>query len=225
MMHFTLKYTALFALLISFSVSAMAQKAEREYIRKGNKLYRDSAFVDAEVNYRKALEANPHSPKALYNLGNALLFQMKGQEAMKEYELASKLEKDKANQAKIYHNAGVILQSAQEYAKAIEAYKESLRRNPSDDETRYNLALCQKLLKDNEQQNQNNDQSEQEQQQEQQQNTQQQEQLEQQQSDPNKMSQDNAEQLLKSVLQDEKQVQDKVKKKQSMSGNRLQKDW
>lgn len=75
---------------------------------------------------------------------------------MEQFESASKVEKDKDKLAQIYHNMGVILQSSKQYPQCIEAYKESLRNNPKDDETRYNLALAQKLLKD---QQQNQDQS------------------------------------------------------------------
>ena len=220
-----LTYT-LFILACSMASNTFAQKAERDYLRKGNRQYHDSAFVDAEVSYRKALEAKPTSAMSRYNLGNALLFQNKPQEAMKEFEAASKMEHDKGKLASIYHNAGVILQGAKQYQQAIEAYKESLRNNPADHETRYNLALCQKLLKDQEQQGGNNDQQQQQQQQ-QQQEKQQQEQQEQQnqQQDENQMSKENAEQLLRSALQDEKDVQDKVKKQQVLKGRKLEKDW
>lgn len=220
-----LTYT-LFILACSMASNIFAQKAERDYLRKGNRQYHDSAFVDAEVSYRKALEAKPTSAMSRYNLGNALLFQNKPQEAMKEFEAASKMEHDKGKLASIYHNAGVILQGAKQYQQAIEAYKESLRNNPADHETRYNLALCQKLLKDQEQQGGNNDQQQQQQQQ-QQQEKQQQEQQEQQnqQQDENQMSKENAEQLLRSAMQDEKDVQDKVKKQQVLKGQKLEKDW
>ena len=217
-----LTYT-LFILACSMASNIFAQKAERDYLRKGNRQYHDSAFVDAEVSYRKALEAKPTSAMSRYNLGNALLFQNKPQEAMKEFEAASKMEHDKGKLASIYHNAGVILQGAKQYQQAIEAYKESLRNNPADHETRYNLALCQKLLKDQEQQGGNNDQQQQQQQQEKQQQEQQEQQNQQQ--DENQMSKENAEQLLRSAMQDEKDVQDKVKKQQVLKGRKLEKDW
>ena len=75
----------LFALLLSLSAGAFAQKAERDYIRKGNRLFKDSVFVDAEVNYRKALEANPKSTISMYNLGNTLSQQQKFKDAMEQY--------------------------------------------------------------------------------------------------------------------------------------------
>lgn len=138
--------TLLFLLVAS---SAFAQKTERDYLRSGNKLYNDSLFIKAEVDYRKALEINPKSTDAMFNLGNSLLMQQKAKEAMEQFESASKVEKDKDKLAQIYHNMGVILQSSKQYPQCIEAYKESLRNSPKDDETRYNLALAQKLLKTN----------------------------------------------------------------------------
>lgn len=219
--------------------SASAQKAERDYIRKGNRAFKDSVFVDAEVNYRKALEVNPKSSISMYNLGNTLVRQNKVQEAMEQYSAAAKIEKDKSKLAYIFHNIGDIFQTQKDYAKAVEAYKELLRNNPKDDETRYNLALAQKLLKDQEQNQQNQDQNQdqnkeqekkeqekkdQENKQDQQNNQQQQPPQSQKQNE--QMSKENAEQLLKSVMQDEKDVQDKVKKQQQViQGGRLEKDW
>lgn len=227
-----------FILLMLLTVSAVAfgQKTDRDYLRSGNKLYKDSLFVKAEVDYRKALEVNPKSSAAMYNLGNALLMQQKAQEAMEQYQAASRLEKDKAKLAQIYHNMGVIFQSSKKLPECIEAYKESLRNNPHDNETRYNLALAQKQLKD-QQQNQNQDkQQEQKQDQkqdEQQQNKDQQDQdkkdqqqnNQQQQQNQNEMSKENAEQLLNAAMQDEKNVQDKVKKQIQIQGKKLDKDW
>ena len=211
------------------------QKTDRDYLRSGNKLYNDSLFIKAEVDYRKALDINPKSTDAMFNLGNALLMQQKVKEAMEQYESVSKVEKDKSKLAEIYHNMGVILQSAKQYPQCIEAYKESLRNNPKDDETRYNLALAQKMLKDQQQNQQNQDQQQQQQEQKedkQEQNQDQQEQdqknqqqQQQQQQNKNEMSKENAQQLLNAVMQDEKNVQEKVKKQIQIQGKKLDKDW
>ena len=148
-------------------------------------------------------------------------------------------QKDKAKLGQIYHNMGVLFQSGKDYQKAVEAYKMSLRNNPKDDETRYNLALAQKLLKDQQQNQQNQDQNQdqnkddqQKQQDKKDQNKQNDQNKDQQQQQPpksekndNEMSKENAEQLLNSVMQDEKGVQDKVKKQQTLQGRRLEKDW
>lgn len=215
------------------TITAFAQKEERDFIRKGNRFFNDSVFVDAEVNYRKALEINPKSTVSMYNLGNTLFQQKKSQEAMEQYAAATKIEKDKDKLAHIYHNMGVILQSEKDYAKAVEAYKMSLRNNPKDDETRYNLALAQKMLKDQQQnknQDQNKDKNQQQDKKEQEQPKKNEQNKEQRQppkpeKKDNQMSKENAEQLLNSVMQDEKDVQDKVKKQQVIQGRRLEKDW
>lgn len=230
----------LFVVFLLSAVAVSAQKEERDYIRKGNRLFNDSVFVDAEVNYRKALEVNPKSSVSMYNLGNTLSQQQKFQDAMEQYVAAANIEKDKMKLAHIYHNMGVLFQAGKDYAKAVDAYKMSLRNNPTDDETRYNLALAQKMLKDQQQnqdqnQDQNKDQQKQDQKQDQnkdKQNDQKQDEKKDQQQPPksekqnNQMSKENAEQLLNSVMQDEKDVQDKVKKQQKvLQGGRLEKDW
>ena len=172
----------------------------------------------------------------MYNLGNSLLMQQKAKEAMEQYEAASRIEKDKNKLAQIYHNMGVILQSSKQLPQCIEAYKQALRNNPKDDETRYNLALAQKQLKDQQQQNQNQDkdQKQDQKQDDKQQNKDQQDQdkkdqqqnnQQQQQQNQNQMSKENAEQLLKAAMQDEKNVQDKVKKAVQVQGRKLEKDW
>ncbi|MEG1562893.1 MAG: tetratricopeptide repeat protein [Bacteroides sp.] len=223
------------ALSLLLPVGLSAQKAERDCIRKGNRFFKDSVFVDAEVNYRKALEINPKSTVSMYNLGNTLSQQQKFKEAMEQYVATTKIEKDKMKLAHTYHNMGVLFQSGKDYAKAVDAYKLSLRNNPTDDETRYNLALAQKLLKDQQQQNQdqNKDKDKQDQQQKQDQQKDKEKNKDQNkekqppkpQKSENKMSKENAEQLLQSVMQDEKDVQNKMKKQQVMQGGRLEKDW
>ena len=229
------KFYILSMLLLVGTVHGLAQnKTDRDYLRSGNKLYNDSLFIKAEVDYRKALEINPKSTDAMFNLANALLMQQKAQEAMEQYESVSKIEKDKEKLAQIYHNMGVILQSSKQLPQCIEAYKESLRNNPKDDETRYNLALAQKQLKDQQQDQQNQDQQQQQQQQKeekqdqnqnQQEQNQDQQQQPQQQQNKNEMSKENAQQLLNAVMQDEKNVQDKVKKQIQIQGKKLEKDW
>ena len=232
------KFYILSLLLVASAGQVLAQqKTDRDYLRSGNKLYNDSLFIKAEVDYRKALEINPKSTDAMFNLANALLMQQKAQEAMEQYQSVSKIEKDKEKLAQIYHNMGVMLQSAKQLPQCIEAYKESLRNNPKDDETRYNLALAQKQLKDQQQNQQNQDQQQQQQeqkedkqdqnkdQQEQEQKDQQQQNQQQQQQNKNEMSKENAKQLLNAVMQDEKNVQDKVKKQIQIQGKKLEKDW
>ena len=224
---------------LSVSESAFAQ-ADRQNIRSGNKLYRNQQLDKAEVEYRKALTANPRNPQAMYNLGCALMAQQKDSAAIAQFESASKLETSARRKSMIYHNMGWICQKHQMYGEAIEAYKESLRNNPDDHETRYNLALCKRLLKDqpkdnqqNQQNQQNKNQDKQQQnQQNQQQDKQQQQQDQQQQKDQQKqppkeqMSKENAEQLLNAAMQDEKRTQERMKDAQRRQSRRkLDKNW
>jgi tetratricopeptide (TPR) repeat protein len=225
-----MKITKILLLLLALLLPAagFAQKKERQYIRSGNRAARDSMFVKAETDYRRAIDVNPASAIARYNLGNTLASQNKAKEAMDEYTTAARTEKDKGRLAQIYHNIGGMYANGKDYEKAIEAYKESLRNDPTDDLTRQNLALAQWLLKNqkqNEDQNKDQQQNEDKKEQEQQQEQQQQEQQQQQQPQENQMSKENAEQMLQSVMQDEKQVQDKVKKQQQQQGVKLEKDW
>ncbi len=216
--------------------TASAQKKnDRYYVRHGNRLYRDSLYAKAQVDYQKAIEKDNTNAVAHYNLGNAQLMQGQPKDAMKSYETAARMQTDKLRAAQVYHNMGVILQSQKQFPEAIECYKNALRRNPKDDETRYNLALCMHQLQNQDQnQDQNNkddqqgkdDQKQDQQQQEQQQKQQQQDEQQQQQQDQPKMSKENAEQLLKAAQQEERQTQDKVNKAQQKPQRRqLEKQW
>ena len=251
----------LLSALFCCTLFATAQTmTESDHIRNGNKLYADSLFEKAEIEYRKALELNPKSVDAMYNLGNALFSQAvnsqeKGDEALNQYSTAAKLETDKEKLAQIYHNIGTLLYSAQQYPQSVEAYKESLRNNPCDHETRYNLAKAMHMNKQQQQnqqdqqenqdqqqnqeqqQDQQQEQQQQEQQQQEQQNQQNQEQQQQEQQEQDsqqqqtqqndeQISKENAEQILNALMQDEKDIQEKQKKMmQQQQGKTFDKDW
>lgn len=225
-------------LALMMVVGASAQN-DRAFIRRGNRLMRDTVegkvlAEKAQVQYQKAIEQNPGNGIARYNLGNSLIMQSKAEDAMKEYEMASKVEKDKKRLSSIWHNMGVVLQAAKQYDKAIMCYKQSLRNDPSNDETRYNYVLCQRQLKnqpqnDNQQNQQNQDQQQQQQDQKQQQQQQEKKddgQQEEQKPKPDEMSKENAEQLLKAAMQDEKNTQEKIQRQQQQhERRRLEKQW
>lgn len=140
-------YKSVMLLLMSAFVLTASAQADRKFIRNGNRLYRQQQFAKAEAEYRKALSANSRNTQASYNLGCALLQQQKDSAAIAQFENAGKAETSKRRKAMAYHNMGVICQKHQMFSEAIEAYKESLRNNPSDNETRYNLELCRRQLK------------------------------------------------------------------------------
>ena len=229
------KAAATVALLL-VAVTASAQ-TDRQYIREGNKQFRVGQYDKAEVSYRKAVEKNPKNPQAAYNLGNALMAQKKDSSAVQQFEQATRIETNPLRKAAAYHNMGVICQTHKMYGEAIEAYKNALRLNPNDDETRYNLVLCKKQKQkqdQNQQQNQNNkdDQKKDDQKKDNQkkddqkdQNKDKKDDKQQQQQKP-QMSKDNAEQLLNAAIQNEKMTQDKMKKQQQKPQRRnVLKNW
>ena len=224
------KAAATVALLL-VAITASAQ-TDRQYIREGNKQFRVGQYDKAEVSYRKAVEKNPKNPQAAYNLGNALMAQKKDSSAVQQFEQATRIETNPLRKAAAYHNMGVICQTHKMYGEAIEAYKNALRLNPNDDETRYNLVLCKKQKQkqdQNQQQNQNNkdDQKKDNQKKDDQkdQNKDKKDDKQQQQQKP-QMSKDNAEQLLNAAIQNEKMTQDKMKKQQQKPQRRnVLKNW
>ncbi len=214
-------------LLCVVALSASAQ-SDRQLIREGNKQFRLGQYDKAEVSYRKAIEKNPKNAQAQYNLGNALMAQKKDSAAVQQFQQAAQLETSPLRKAAAYHNMGVICQTHKMFGEAIDAYKQALRQNPQDDETRYNLVLCQRQKKkqDQNQQNQNkNDQKKDDQKQDKQEQNKDKQKEKQQQQKP-QMSKDNAEQLLNAAIQNEKMTQDKMKKQQQNPQRRnVLKNW
>ena len=206
----------------------LAAQNDRTYIRMGNRYFGQGDYAKAEILYRKAIALNSNNPQAVYNLGCALQAQQKDSAAIKQYECAGKIESNKVRKSKSYHNIGVICQSHKMYKEAIEAYKESLRANPIDNETRYNYMLCKHLLKNtknqndknknkyNKQNNKNNQQNKDNQQQN----------KDKKQQNKEQMSKDNAEQLLNAAIQEEKATQQRLKKMmQNPQKQNLDKNW
>lgn len=223
----------LIALLVSTTIQA---QTDRLLVRQGNKQFRAGNYAEAEVSYRKAVEKNPRNAQAIFNLGNALLGQRKDSAAVSQFEQAAKLETNPIRKSQAYHNIGVVCQGQKQFAQAIEAYKESLRNNPADDETRYNLELCkrQQQQQNQDQQNQQNkdnkDQKDKDkkdqQKQDQDKKDQQKQDQKQQQQDKQQMSKENAEQMLNAAIQEEKQTQERMKKALQQPNRRsLQKNW
>lgn len=217
--------------VMAASVTNVYAQSDRQFIRSGNKLYRSQNYAKAEAEYRKAIAQNGQNPQAMYNLGCALMMQQKDSAAIVQYENAGKLENNKSRKAKIYHNIGVICQHRQMYGEAIEAYKESLRNNPDDNETRYNLALCkrrQKRQKQNgsEQKKRDNRKGRDKQKKDEQQQKQQKQQQQPKNMPKDRMSKENAEQLLNAAMQQEKATQQRMKKALRQPGKkRLKMNW
>ena len=209
--------TIILFLIASLSIAA---QSDRDHIRRGNRLMRDTLFAKAQVEYQKAIEKDNTNAIAHYNLANALMYQNKAEDAWKEYDTASKFEKNRIRLAKIYHNMGVLMQSAKQYDKAVACYQNSLRNDPTNNQTRYNYALSLYMAKRTPA-NPNN----QDQQQDKNGKDKKNEQKQNEEAKPD-MSKENAEQMLKAAMQDEKSTQEKMQRAlQQPQRKHLQKQW
>ena len=211
-------------LLLCVATMSYAQ-TDRQFVRNGNKHFYKQQYDKAEVQYRKAVSNNPSNPQALYNLGCALMMQNKDSAAIVQYQKATKVEKNKLRLASVYHNIGVICQNHKMYGDAIKAYEQSLRNNPKDNETRYNLALCKKMKKDNKNKNDNkkkNDNNKQQNNKDR--NNNKEKDNNKQQQPKEQMSKDNAEQLINAAIQNEKATQQRLKKAMQKPGTRKSSD-
>ncbi|OIO12276.1 MAG: hypothetical protein AUJ53_02680 [Flavobacteriaceae bacterium CG1_02_35_72] len=127
-------------------VSKLAIAQARTLLRAGNKQFEAKNYGEAQALYKRALDKNAAYGKASFNMGNAMYLQKNYKDALPQFELDAKLATSKIDKAEANHNIGNLQMEEKQYSKAVEAYKEALRNNPKDDDTRYNLALAQKLL-------------------------------------------------------------------------------
>ena len=149
--------TYIFIVLTLGSFFSLIAQSERKMTRNGNTNYETGNFIDAEINYKKALEKNSDLLEAQFNLGDALVKQERFDEALEAFEKVSASTENQNLKSDALHNKGNVLLSQQDLEGAIESYKDALRINPKDHETRYNYAYVKKLL-DEQQQQQNQDQ-------------------------------------------------------------------
>ncbi len=223
--------------LVMIAMNAFAQK-ERKYIRQGNKEFENANFENSEVSYRKAVdleEKKSHEPA--FNVGDALYKQEKYEDAIEQFNSLADVEVSKEEKAKIYHNIGNSLLQSNKLQESIEAYKNALRNNPNDMETKYNLAYAQKKLEEQEQQqdqdkdnqDQNKDQQDQDKDkndQNQDQEKDKQEQNKDQQQQQPQISKEDAERILQALANDEKDTQEKVKEQQAAAAKvKVEKEW
>jgi len=218
-------------LLIFLNVACFAQ-SERKLIRDGNKSYEKNNYKQAEINYRKALTKNKESFSGNYNLGNALYKQKNYEEATKLYQSLTSKKTNKDALARNYHNLGNSLLQDKKFEESINAYKNSLRLNPKDKETKYNLEYAKKMLinkqnPNNKNQNNKNNKQQNKDQKQQQKNDQQKQNQQKQQENPQKqISKEDAERMLQALNNDEKNTLEKLKKqKGKRSKIAVQKDW
>lgn len=135
-----------------------SKEISKKYTHKGNNALKNDQPIQAEVDYRNAIAKNRDNGIAQYNLGTMYYKQKSYGEAFSRLKNAStSTEISNEERHQIFHNLGNTFMQEKAYDKAVEVYKEALRNNPSDEETRYNLAVAQDLLKKNPPKPQNNE--------------------------------------------------------------------
>ncbi len=144
----------IFVALLFVSLSSLGQA--RKLIRKGNKEFDKGNYSQAELSFRQAQAVDTASGDITYNIGNSLYMQKKYDKALGGYQKSLQQTKDPGRLATNLHNAGNALFKLNKYQESVEAYKKALRLNPSDNQTRYNLALAQQKLKDQQKNNNQN---------------------------------------------------------------------
>lgn len=237
-------------LLVPFLVSA---QTVRSHVSKGNEAYEQKRYGDAEAEYKKAQSKDPKSLEARFNLGDAYYKQDRHDEALRAFSEAGANTKIPHEQAASFHNVGNALLKSGKIEESIDAYKEALRRNPSDDDTRYNLQYARELLKQQQQskdknqqqqekdrdkeekknqkkdQQQNQNQKEEEKQQRKNQQTQQDEQQARDEQakaaqQKHQIPKEQAEQILQALRNNEKELQKQLRKREGVR-IKVEKDW
>ena len=145
------------AMLLLF-VTSVSGQSSYNMIKDGNKQFKEKKFSDAEVNYRRSINTGKNLKEGNYNLGNAYYKEGKYEQAAQQFQSVSGMKSLSAEeQAKTYHNLGNSLLKENKFEESIQAYKNALKLNPNDNETRYNLAYAQaKLQQQQQQQNKDN---------------------------------------------------------------------
>jgi len=215
---------------------------ERKLVRKGNELYNQKKYPEAAAAYQEALKNQPQFVPGAFNLGNALIQQKQFDAARKVMDQTAKDSKDPAVQSGAQYNKGNTYMSEQQWQNAVDAYKESLRKNPSDAAAKYNLSYALAKLK---QQQQNgggkNDQKQQDKKEDKKQDEKQKkgddkkenkdakegdnkQQHQPGKPQPGKLTEQQADNLLKALQQDERKTQDKMQQSKA-TPVKLEKDW
>jgi Ca-activated chloride channel family protein len=229
--------------LMSFNSFAQNKKS---FLRDGNKLYADSSYNEAEMQYRKSLEKDQDYFNASFNLADAVYKQERYEESSALFDALKDNAPTETDLAKVYHNLGNSLVKEQKLEEAIDAYKSSLRINPKDKDTRHNLAITHKQKQQQEQENkdenkENKDEQEQDkdgenkeeekenkEQEQNQENKEKQEEKKESKPEEKKeeMSKETAEKMLEAIQQKEKELQEELQKKK-VKGKRVKvlKDW
>ena len=217
-----------------FLAAMVHGQSVRSLVNGGNDLYKTERYADAEIKYRKALEKDSSLVPGKINLGNSLYKQGKVDEAVREYGSALEPATPPDRRAQSFYSIGNSYLQQKKYQEAIQSYIESLKLQPDDFDSKYNLSYALQMLKQQQQQKQNKDKKNQQnqdkkdkqdqnqqQKQDQQKNQQQQRQ---QQPQEKQMSKADAQRILDVLKNSERDVQKKLRTRQAVRP-RTDKDW
>lgn len=213
-----------------------AAQSTNSLIRSGNKSYDQQKYNQATDKYTAALSKEPNNEKAIFNQANAMYQLGEYEKAASYFDAISKQTKNLDVKSKAYHNLGNTFYKQSQFEKSVQAYKEALKINPSDKDTKYNLMMAMAKLKDDQQQQQNQQQKQdQKKQQENKQNQQQNQQSAQdknkaqqqkEQEQQGKMSNEEAQRLLEALENEEGKTQQKLQQQQGNGKKtKVAKDW
>lgn len=205
-------------ILMLFGAFVAKSQKEQPLIRKGNELYKKQQYSLASEEYRKATEINDKNVKAQINLGNALYKSKKTEEAQQSYETAASNAKDARIKSKALYNEGVTFSRQSKLVESIDAYKQTLRLNPQDEEARQNLQKALNELKKQQQPQPKNDKKNDKK------NNNQNKNQPQEPKNNSKLNQKQVEKMLNALRQDEKKLQQNIQKKNNVGGANS-KDW
>lgn len=240
-------------ILTAVSVDVAAQVDKRD-VRRGNRDFRKENFKEAEIEYRKGIVKDSLSVASNYNLASTLYRQNNAQEAQKVLDRIKEVAPASEAASDYYYNLGDAALANQDYQTAVDAFKQSLLRNPGDLDAKENYIYARKKLEEQQnQQNQNNQDNQQNQDQNQDQNKDQNDQNQNDQDNKDdqqdKQEQDNqqnqqdqngqqpkqqpkitpqaAQQILQAIQAKEKETQDKVNKEKAkaLQSRQKEKNW
>ena len=204
-------------LILFFVVNASAafSQSTKTDIIKGNDAYKKRQYNEAAGAYQKALKKSPDAT-AFYNLGNAFYKTNRPDQALQAYDNTAKLSANNAMRQKAYYNGGVVLQSQKKLPECIKAYKNALKLDAADEDARQNLERAlQQQKQQQQQQNKKQDNKDQKDQNK----------KEEPKPEPSRISKQDAEEKLKSLLEHEKDLQEKMHKVKSNAADKPKKDW
>lgn len=231
--------TLLFVLALAFPFLNYAQ-SEKKHLKNGNEAYKKSDYIAAEKEFNNALGKNKDSYKGAFNLGDAYYKQGKYEEASNQFQLLTHRATSKDTLAKAFHNLGNSLLKSKKYQESVDAYKNALKNNPNDADTRYNLAYAQQYLKQQQEQqkkeqekkdkeekkDEKKEEKEKKEKEEKEKKDKENKEKEKPEEQKNKISKEDAQRLLDALQNDEKNLQDKMKKIKAKGAKaEIEKDW